>query len=150
MSKSLNDTDFTKWVQLTVKQLREKDFENLDLENLIDEVESLIYEQKKWITDSLITVLTYSMKRMFLDLPERFHDWERYVFRAQLDIKRDVANNETILEYWDDMFDHAWDISLIRLEADFKTHEEFERSLYPKNWQLAKDYGTLVKQDFWE
>jgi len=62
--KSLYDRDFTAWVKLTTQQLKDKNFEQLDLENLIDEVESLISEQKKWIRESLIKILTYAMKRL--------------------------------------------------------------------------------------
>ncbi|MEA5487948.1 MULTISPECIES: DUF29 family protein [Pseudanabaena] len=34
--KSLYDRDFTAWVKLTTQQLKDKNFEHLDLENLTD------------------------------------------------------------------------------------------------------------------
>lgn len=147
--KSLYDRDFTAWVKLTTQQLKDKNFEQLDLENLIDEVESLISEQKKWIREPLIKILTYAMKRMHLDIPERFHDWELYILRGQQQLQSDVNDNASILEYWDELFDQAWEIVLIRLEYDFKTDEEFERHPYPKTWQLSRDFEFLVSDDFY-
>jgi|GEM_PF-974837 len=147
--KSLYDRDFTAWVKLTTQQLKDKNFEQLDLENLIDEVESLIFEQKKWIRESLIKILTYVMKRMHLDIPDRFHDWELYILRGQQQLQSDVRDNASILEYWDELFDDAWEIVLIRLEYDFKTDEEFDRHPYPKTWQLSKDFEFLVTDDFY-
>ncbi|MBR8826480.1 MAG: DUF29 family protein, partial [Gomphosphaeria aponina SAG 52.96 = DSM 107014] len=38
---SLYDTDYNLWVIETVKQLENKDFNSLDLENLIEEVSDL-------------------------------------------------------------------------------------------------------------
>ena len=148
--KSLYDRDFTAWVKLTTQQLKDKNFEHLDLENLIDEVESLIYEQKKWIRESLIKILTYAMKRLHLDLPERFHDWELYILRGQQQLESDVSDNASILEYWDELFDGAWAIVLIRLEYDFKTDEEFDRHPYPKTWKLSRDFEFLVTDDFFK
>lgn len=46
MEKSLYDTDFNLWILHTVEQLKNKQFDQLDLENLIEEVESLGREDK--------------------------------------------------------------------------------------------------------
>ncbi|MGK7873327.1 MAG: DUF29 domain-containing protein, partial [Xenococcaceae cyanobacterium] len=46
-NKSLYDTDFHLWVLETLRQLENKDFESLDLENLIEEVSDLSRRQKK-------------------------------------------------------------------------------------------------------
>lgn len=39
--QSLYETDCQKWVDQTVAQLKQVDFQNLDIGNLIDEVEGL-------------------------------------------------------------------------------------------------------------
>ena len=44
---SLYEQDILLWVEETVAKLRAHDFENLDLDNLIEEVESLGISQKK-------------------------------------------------------------------------------------------------------
>jgi hypothetical protein len=36
----LYDTDYQRWLEQTVAQLKARDFSNLDLENLIEEIES--------------------------------------------------------------------------------------------------------------
>ncbi|HBC43147.1 MAG TPA: hypothetical protein DCZ88_14995 [Pseudanabaena sp.] len=46
LEKFLYDREFTAWIKLTTHQLKNKSFEHFDLENLIDEVECLISEQK--------------------------------------------------------------------------------------------------------
>lgn len=45
--KTLYDQDFALWIEETVKQLKSGDFSQVDLENLIDEVESLAKGDKR-------------------------------------------------------------------------------------------------------
>ena len=55
-AKTLYDTDYNLWVIETVKQLQEHKFENLDLENLIEEVSDLSRRDKHKL-ESLLTRL---------------------------------------------------------------------------------------------
>ena len=43
MNQSLFDEDYILWVQENVAKLKAKDFENMDLDNLIEEFKNLIY-----------------------------------------------------------------------------------------------------------
>ena len=54
---SLYEQDILLWVEETVAKLRPHDFENLDLDNLIEEVESLGISQKKELISRLITLI---------------------------------------------------------------------------------------------
>ncbi|MFM7576936.1 MAG: DUF29 family protein, partial [Microcystaceae cyanobacterium] len=47
MDSTLYEKDILLWVEDTVSKLRNQDFENLDLKNLIEEIESLGISQKK-------------------------------------------------------------------------------------------------------
>ncbi len=44
--KNLYDRDFALWIEATVKQLKSGDLSQVDLENLIEEVESLGKSQR--------------------------------------------------------------------------------------------------------
>lgn len=54
--KTLYEQDFALWVQATVNQLKSREFSELDLENLIDEVESLTKRDKRSLESRLITL----------------------------------------------------------------------------------------------
>ena len=58
-TKNLYESDYALWVQETAKQLKNRDFQALDLENLIEEVLSLSrHDQKKlnWAIASLTVI----------------------------------------------------------------------------------------------
>jgi Domain of unknown function DUF29 len=51
---SLYDTDYQLWLDQTVSQLKAQDFSQIDLENLIEEIESLGKSDKRAIASYLM------------------------------------------------------------------------------------------------
>ena len=71
--KSLYESDFLLWTQDTIAKLRAKDFDHVDLENLIEEIESLRKSDKKEIKSRLTTLLTHLLKRIYVNMPQEFN-----------------------------------------------------------------------------
>jgi len=61
-SKSLYDTDYHLWIDGTVTQLKSGDFSDLDVENLIEEVESLGKSQKHAVSSYLLRLCEHLLK----------------------------------------------------------------------------------------
>ncbi len=59
---NLYDTDFYLWIETTTKQLREKQFNQLDLANLIQEIEEMGKQAKHCLKSNLIVVLMHLLK----------------------------------------------------------------------------------------
>ena len=59
MTTSLYEQDILLWVEDTVHKLKNHDFENLDIDNLIEEVESLGITQKKELISRLMVLLEH-------------------------------------------------------------------------------------------
>ena len=64
--KNLYDQDFALWIEKTVKQLKSGDLSQVDLENLIEEVESLGRRDKRELKNRLITLFEHGLKRRYL------------------------------------------------------------------------------------
>lgn len=75
----LYEQDILLWVEDTVAKLKARDFENLDLENLIEEVESLGISQKKELISRLIVILEHLLKRLYVNSPYDFNGWQRTI-----------------------------------------------------------------------
>jgi hypothetical protein len=63
--KNLYDQDFALWIEKTVKQLKSGDLSQVDLENLIEEVESLGRRDKRELKNRLITLFEHALKRRY-------------------------------------------------------------------------------------
>ena len=66
MTTSLYEQDILLWVEDTVNKLKNRDFKNLDIDNLIEEVESLGISQKKELISRLMVLLEHLLKRLYL------------------------------------------------------------------------------------
>lgn len=60
--EQLYDTDFIEWVDCAVELLKQEKFEELDLENLIEEVETLGRSQKHALKSNLRVLLMHLLK----------------------------------------------------------------------------------------
>lgn len=60
--ETLYDRDYYLWLSNTAKLLKEKEFTQLDLENLIEEIESLGKSEKRAISSNLIVVILHLLK----------------------------------------------------------------------------------------
>ncbi|MFM6521761.1 MAG: DUF29 domain-containing protein, partial [Microcystis panniformis] len=84
--KNLYDQDFALWIEKTVKQLKSGDLSQVDLENLIEEVESLGKSQRKAVDNFLTRLLEHLLKRCYVVLPDCYRGWEIEIrnFRKKL------------------------------------------------------------------
>lgn len=121
---SLYDTNFLLWVENTVACLQARKFENLDLENLIEEIDSLDRSDKRAVSSYLTRLCEYLMKIAFWD-SERdncFRGWDSEIanFRAQIQEQLDTSPS---LRPW--------------LEKDFLKQYKLGRKLFLKSSGLT-------------
>ena len=75
--QAIYDHDILLWVEMTVAKLKARDFENLDIDNLIEEVKSLGISQKKELLNRLTTLLEHLLKRIYVNISYNYNGWER-------------------------------------------------------------------------
>ena len=62
MSSILYDTDYNQWVEQTAQQLRERQFDCVDWDNLIEEIEDIGKSQKRALESLLTRLLEHLLK----------------------------------------------------------------------------------------
>lgn len=82
-TKSLYESDYALWVQETGKQLQNRDFQALDLENLIEEVLDLSRRDKQKVKSLLKRLFEHLLKLKY---------WQSEVARNQAHWKREIIN----------------------------------------------------------
>ncbi|MFN5514979.1 MAG: DUF29 domain-containing protein [Cyanobacteriota bacterium] len=65
MSPTLYDADFNQWLEETANSLKSRNFQALDLENLIEEIESMGRSDKREIKTRLIVLLMHLLKQKY-------------------------------------------------------------------------------------
>ncbi len=64
MLKPLYETDFELWLQKTVEQLKQRDFNALDVEHLIEELTELSKSEKNCVESNLMVLIANLLKLM--------------------------------------------------------------------------------------
>ena len=98
---NLYDLDFHLWVEETIKRLQEKDFENIDLENLIEEISDLSHRQKKKLKNLLIRLFEHLLKLKYWKA-ERINNtghWEREILNFRQQINDELQDSPSLRPY---------------------------------------------------
>ncbi|MBD2178761.1 DUF29 domain-containing protein [Pseudanabaena sp. FACHB-1998] len=144
--KSLYESDFLRWTEETVAKLKAKDFDHVDLENLIEEIESLGRSEKKEVRNRLKTLLEHLIKRIYVDMPQEFNGWERTIREQRAEIRVELNDMPSLKRFWEELFDVAWGLALLKVK------DEYEKKGYyiPEQWQFSREIDAMLSVKFWD
>ena len=103
MNSTLYNQDYYQWIQETVKLLKQRNFQELDLDNLIEEIQDLALNEKQTIETNLIVVLKLLLKWQYQ--PEQ-HSGEikasirRHRYQIRDDLKVSPSLKTHLSEIW--------------------------------------------------
>ncbi|MGL5131812.1 MAG: DUF29 domain-containing protein [Planktothrix sp.] len=110
--KTLYETDDAEWLQETVKLIKNHQFEQLDIENLIEELEDLGREKKNAVVSLLEQIIRHLLLLQYWTRETEYNrvhpEEEIYSFRVQL--RRKITTN--LRNYLDSEFDSIYQDAL--------------------------------------
>jgi len=103
---SLYDRDYQLWLEHTIAQLKVRDFTNLDLENLIEEIESLGKSDKRAISSYLMQLCEHLLKLKYWEAERErcFRGWDLEVANFRLQIQVILKDSPSLKQYLDENF----------------------------------------------
>jgi len=141
---SLYDRDILLWVEDTIAKLKSHDFEHLDIDNLIEEVESLGISQRRELLNRLITLLEHLLKRLYVNSINDYNGWERTIREQRRQIHFLLKDSPSLKSIWTDSFTQAWELAI----ADVR--EEYPKTQFPDRWQFSSDLEPMLNDKFWQ
>ena len=136
----LYDADFYAWIQEQVRLLKARQFEALDLDNLIDEVESLASKERRLLHHRLETVLTH-LVAWWGQIPERCVRWEHVIATQRYELQDILADSPSLAAVASDELADAW--AWVRE----RSQQTWPYAQFPPvcPWTLAQ----LLDEEFW-
>jgi hypothetical protein len=144
--KSLYESDYLLWTEEIIAKLRTKDFEHLDIENLIEEIEDSGRSQRKELESRLKTLLEHFLKRIYVNMPDCYNGWQNTIREQRSQIEVLLNNYPSLNNYWDEHFNAAWIIALKYVCQEYKL-QSFD---FPEAWQFERDLDSILNINFWE
>lgn len=107
LSESLYNQDFHLWVESTIKILEQKRFDQLDIENLISEIESMGNNDKKLVKSNLRILLMHLLKWQYQ--PEkRTNSWRTTIKEHRNRLEDDFADSPSLKNYYLEIFNECY------------------------------------------
>ncbi len=103
---SLYDADYQLWLAQTVTQLRSRDFGQLDLENLVEQIESLGRSEKHAISSYLMRLCEHLLKMQYWESEREtcFRGWDREVTNFRLQIQEHLDASPSLQGFLHEIF----------------------------------------------
>ena len=143
ISIPLYDQDFALWIETTVNQLKSKNFTELDLENLINEVESLGRQDKRELESRLITLFEHAIKRRYVPMTDCYRGWENTLKRTQKELKKNLRDSPSLKNYFLSILNDCYQDAVDNLQDDYDIN-------FPENSPFSETIEVLLNKKFWQ
>jgi hypothetical protein len=141
---SLYDRDQHLWLEEAIAKLRAKDFQSLDLVNLIEELEIVAGRDRAEIESRLGVLLAHLLKRLYVQSDYDYRGWEITIREQRRHLKIALQQSPSLKCFFVEAFDRAWQDALIEVR------EDYPQVAFPDQWQFSQDVDILLTQKFWE
>ena len=124
---SLYDTDYNLWLEETVKNLQDKDFNAIDWKNLIEEIASLGRSEKRRIESLLTRLFEHLLKLAYWksELEYNRGHWQGEIinFRQQIhrELKASPSLKRHLIEVFEECYQDGRDIASKRSQLPIET-----------------------------
>ena len=142
---SLYESDFFEWTRQQARLLRERRFSDLDLDNLIDEVESVGSSERREIRNRLLVLLSHLLKWQFQP-GRRGESWRRTIQEQRDQLEDLVRDSPSLRGYRDDAVVRAYLGATVRAAEEtgmaiglfpdacaFSPDQVFDPSFFPED-----------------
>ncbi len=105
-NKALYEQDFYLWIQTTVKLLQERNLEQLDIDNLIEEIDSMGRSEKKELKTRLVVLIEHLLKLQFWMTEKDYNarGWRNTVVEQRRQILYTLADSPSLKLIFNDIF----------------------------------------------
>lgn len=131
---SLYDHDFFLWTQQQAQCLRESRWDGLDVENLVDEVETLGRSVKREIKSRLLVLLVHLLKWRFQPT-QRSSNWKGTIVEQRRRIAEEVEGSPSLKNYPDEVLRAEYEIARLKAAGETNLAED----VFPQDCPFSID-----------
>ncbi len=142
MSTTLYETDFYAWSQTQAALLRDEEFEQVDWENIIEEIDSLGKSQRSELTSRLTVLLMHLLKWRYQPA-KRGHSWLVTIGNQRDDLADLLAENPSLATQINSFILASYPKAVKKAARESR----LPRATFPADcpWAVAQ----IMDEDFW-
>ena len=108
--KTLYETDYNLWVIETVKQLQNREFEEIEWENLIDEVSDLSRRERQKLRSLLKRLVEHLLKLKYWESQVKDNEahWKREILNFRQQLQEILADSPSLKPYVKEVYPQCY------------------------------------------
>jgi Domain of unknown function DUF29 len=144
IQKTLYAHDLVAWLDDTALKLKQRQFDEIDIDSLIEEIEGLAGRDRRELKNRLIVLLSQLIKRLYIDLPDDYRGWELTIREQRRQLSDLLEQSPSLRNYWIEVFPVAWKTALS------EAREEYPQAQLPERWMFMAEIGAFLSDKFWD
>jgi len=137
--KELYETDYYQWLVETVKQLNERQLENLDYEHLIEELEALGRSEKNAVESLIIRIIQHLLLYQYWQEEREYNSkhWQTEIvaFRTQLELRLTTNLQKHLADRLDYLYTKARKIAVVKSDLSLPENNPYTlEQILDENW----------------
>ncbi|MFN9174763.1 MAG: DUF29 domain-containing protein [Synechocystis sp.] len=137
------DQDFALWVEENISLLKAKNYDAVDWDNLIEEVEGLTRSDKRELENRLTTLFEHALKRRYVPLTDCYRGWEVTLTRTQKQLRRVLKDSPSLRNYLISIIEDSYQEALVDVRGEYQEN-------FPDRLPFAKEVDQLLSEKFWQ
>lgn len=119
--KELYDRDFNLWIEQTKLKIQNRDFDNMDWDNLLDEIDDMGKSEKRSLESYLQRLIEHILKLRYWESEREQNSkhWQSEVINFRNLIKRLLKRNPSFKRYMEDVYPELYQDAIARLKVEF-------------------------------
>jgi len=105
--KAVYEEDYSLWLEMTAEQLRTRQLENLDIENLLEEIEAMARKEKVALESNLEVLLMHLLKYQY-QVNKRSPSWRYTIDEHRSRILKTLKVSPSLKPYLKQVFDDCY------------------------------------------
>lgn len=129
------NNDFYKWALTQANLLKKGDFSKIDLENIVEEIESLGRSQRSALRNQMIRLLMHMLKIKYQPT-KHSKSWDKSIGNAKIEIEKILSENPSLKREMPDLLKESYRYA--RKKAAIETGLDIKK--FPENcpWELKE------------
>jgi hypothetical protein len=138
---SLYETDYLKWLNNTIQQIQDQDYDHIDWQNLIEEIEDMGRNERRALESNLIIVFLHLLKWQYQP-QKRTGSWERSLIEHRRRIRRALKESPSLNSYLEEILLESYTEAVKQAKAETK----LPISTFPP--ECPYQLSTIIDDDF--
>lgn len=138
------DQDFALWVEQTINQIKTKNYQQIDWEHVIEEIESLGKSQRSAVRSYLVRLLEHLLKRCYIAIPDCYRGWEIEIRNFRQSILFELEDSPSLKNFIPEILPKCYRIALE------STKESYPSVSFPEQCPFSENMDDLLSKKFWQ